>query len=282
MDRAYYRGSRGEIYDMDCFSGKTQTISSGGLHIYDWDPVTVERRYGERVRRIDKKAKTYALTFTVRGSVNERKGRINRMIETFDRDVAMQREGRIYYNGSYISGFVTGLSVKNGARPYWSDCEIDFYCPYPFWITEETRSFLPDDKEQNKYGFLDYPHPFPYDYASPANGVQHWFIDHYRESNFKMVIYGGAVNPAIMIGACRYALVDSLNSNDYVVIDSRSQTVTKHLSNGTTQNIFWKQSPEMSIFTPIQSGDVLITWDGSFGFDLTIYTERSVPAYAAD
>lgn len=275
MEQVFYKCGRGEIYDMQ---GARLTVSSGGVHSYSWEPVAISRRFGENLREFDKKAVTYSLTFTIRGSREERKDMINRMISTFDRDVSLLLPGRIYYNAAYIEGYVTKLEVKNNKLSFFSDCEVDVYCPYPFWTIEETRSFMIADTGEET-NFLDYPHPYPYDYAPPQR-LQHWYIDHYRSSHFKMVIYGTAVNPKIMIGGQPYQIIDTLQSNDHIVIDSRAQTVTKYVNGGDIENAFYKQAPGRSIFEMIPSGDLTISWDGSFGFDITIFAERSVPAYA--
>lgn len=282
MDRVYFRGSRGEIYDMDHLHGGPTAISSGGVHAYAWEPAVLSRRFGDRLRSMDKKAVTYELAFSVRGDRQSRREKINEMIAVFDRDAATETPSRIFFNDSYIEGYVTKLSIKNGVRPYWYECAIDFYCPYPFWITEQTRSFLPDDGSHPDGAFLDYPHPYPYDFTSPVTGVQHWHIQHYRDSNFRLIIYGTAVNPSIQIDTYRYAIEDKLASGEYIVIDSREKTVIKYRVDGVEENIFWKQNVYESVFKPIPSGDIMITWDGSFGFDITLFSERSVPPYATD
>ena len=56
--------------------------------------------------------------------------------------------------------------------------------------------------------------------------------------------------------------------------------VTKHLSNGTVRNIFAKREKKSSVFEKIPPGELLVSWSGDFGFDVTVYKERSVPKWS--
>ena len=158
--------------------------------------------------------------------------------------------------------------------------EIGIYCPYPLWTEEESKSFYPDIFGRGEtYSFLEYPFEFPYDYSKPLSGTEHWYIEHYRSSNFKMIIYGACVNPRITIAGQVYQVYDTLEPNEYIEIDSRKKTIIKKLANGTQQNIFYKKATGNSVFQEIPAGDLLISWSGEFGFDITLFKERSVPEW---
>ena len=58
------------------------------------------------------------------------------------------------------------------------------------------------------------------------------------------------------------------------------QDATKNLGNGTMQNIFEKRAKDKSIFEPIPSGSLAVNWNGEFGFDFTVFKERSVPKWS--
>lgn len=72
---------------------------------------------------------------------------------------------------------------------------------------------------------------------------------------------------------------DTLEANEHITIDSRKKTIIKRLANGTEQNIFYKKATGNSIFTEIPPGDVLVSWNGEFGFDILAFKERSVPEW---
>ena len=97
-----------------------------------------------------------------------------------------------------------------------------------------------------------------------------------------MIIYGPCTNPRITISNHVYQIFDTLSANEYIEIDSRNSTVKKYLANGTVQNIFYKKGNSNSVFELIPAGDILVSWNGEFGFDITVYKERSVPEYGSD
>ena len=127
---------------------------------------------------------------------------------------------------------------------------------------------------------MDYPHDYKYDYAKPIIGVESWTIEHYRKSKFKMTIYGPCVNPKITIKDQEYQVSETLEKNEYIEIDGRAKTIIKYKVDGTKENIFYKKSTKNSIFKEIPEGELLINWDGTFGFDVTVFKERSVPEWS--
>ena len=148
------------------------------------------------------------------------------------------------------------------------------------WIEELTKSFYPDASGKGEiYEHLDYPYDHTYDFSKTAAGTEHWYIDHYKSSNFWMVIYGPCADPKIMIEGNTYQIFETLEKNEYIAIDSQKKTIVKILANGTEQNIFYKKATDHSAFEKIPAGDVLVSWNGEFGFDITVRKERSVPEW---
>ena len=94
-----------------------------------------------------------------------------------------------------------------------------------------------------------------------------------------MTIYGPCVNPKILVNGYSYQVNDTLEEGEYIVIKSCEKTVVKYLSNGTIQNIFEKREKKNSVFKWIPSGEIILNWDGTFGFDLIIYKERGAPKW---
>lgn len=105
-------------------------------------------------------------------------------------------------------------------------------------------------------------------------------IDHFQSSNFELIIYGPCTDPKITINNYPYQIFDTLSAGEYITVNSRAKTVTKNLGNGTMQNIFEKRAKDKSIFEPIPSGSLAVNWNGEFGFDFTVFKERSVPKWS--
>ena len=208
-------------------------------------------------------------------------GEYGRRTYTFEYDIANVSPGRFWCGDYYADGYIRETDVeKSGTWNTWTDIKATLYCPYPFWVKEQKKSFYPEDRNHGEaYEFLEYPYDYLYDYSRQKSGSQNWIIDHFKKSNFKMIIYGPCTDPRITINGHVYQIYDTLESSDYVVIESRDKKITKHLANGTTQNILFKRRKDVSVFEPLPFGNLLINWNGEFGFDITAYLERSVPEW---
>lgn len=278
MIEVKYVCSNGKEYNL---IGDKLRPTNGYFHKYKWKQKATDTEMGDNVYGFSKESITYDITLTVRGSLEERKRQLDDLTNAWEYDIVNVKPGRIYFGKYYIEGYILEMSNEvSSAWNNWTDCKVAIYCPYPFWSEESKKDFFPDGMDRGEeYDFLDYPHGYNYDYSRQKSGSQHWYIDHYRSNNFKMTIYGPCANPRITINAHIYQVYDTLEKGEYIVIDSRTKTITKHLSNGTTQNIFAKREKESSVFEPIPSGDLLINWSGAFGFEITVYKERSVPRW---
>lgn len=273
-----YVCSNGEEYNL---IGDKMRATSGYFHAYEWTPNTTEREMGVTVNAFTKEPVTYDITLTVRGKEKERKQILNKLTNAFEYDVVNLTPGRIYYGEYYIDGYVkkssNEVSSENNSR---TDCKIEIYCPYPFWSMEQQESFYPDSANKGKpYTFLDYTITYNYDYSRKSAGTQNWIIDHFRDNNFEMVIYGPCADPRILINGYPYQIYETLEAGEYILIASREKTITKHLRNGTVQNIFAKRAKDKSVFALIPSGVLTLNWSGEFGFDIKVYKERSVPEW---
>ena len=273
-----YVCSNGEEYNL---IGDKMRATSGYFHAYEWKPNTTEREIGVTVNAFAKEPVTYDITLTVRGEEKERKQILNKLTNAFEYDVVNLTPGRIYYGEYYIDGYVkkssNEVSSENNSR---TDCKIEIYCPYPFWSMEQQESFYPDSANKGKpYTILDYPITYNYDYSRKSAGTQNWIIDHFRDNNFEMVIYGPCADPRILINGYPYQIYETLEAGEYILIASREKTITKHLRNGTVQNIFAKRAKDKSVFALIPSGVLTLNWSGEFGFDIKVYKERSVPEW---
>ena len=274
-----YVCSNGEEYNL---IGDKMRATSGYFHAYEWTPNTTEKEMGVTVNSFTKEPVVYDITLTVRGKEFERKRLLNKLTNAFEYDVVNMSPGRIYYDKYYIDGYIKKSSNEiSNENNSWTDCKIEIYCPYPFWTMEEKKNFYPDSVQKaESYTYLDYPYDYKYDYSRSRAGTENWYIDHFRENNFEMTIYGPCSNPKILINGYPYQINDTLETGEYITVKSREKTVTKHLTNGTVQNIFAKRDKINSVFKLIPSGELTFNWSGTFGFDMTIYKERSVPKWS--
>lgn len=209
---------------------------------------------------------------------------LSRMAEFYEiteKDVIVGKPGKLVLdNGEYLSCF---LVKSNHARIFHkfnlNEQTVTVVSPYPFWITEAKKQFAPISREEIEDDYLDYPYDYSYDYSFETPGVRTWNLDHYATSGFKLTIYGYCENPRILVNGYPYQIFGTVEENEFLVIDSREKTVTHYLNNGTTENWFDFRNKENSVFEPLPSGDLTLTWDGTYGFDILAYLERSEPRW---
>lgn len=220
----------------------------------------------------------YEGVIVFRGPISQRKENLNRFFEAGERDIINETPGKLICGEHYIRSYILSSSTAPAEGALWTEKNVKFLCPYSFWIKEETKQFFKQNEIQPEDG-LDYPYDYEYDYTAQKAGTASWYIDHFAKSKFKMTIYGPCVNPRILINGYPYEVFDTLESGEYMVIDSRENTVLKYLTNGTIQNIYDLRAKKQSVFEKIPAGNLDIVWSGAFGFDITLFLERSEPRW---
>lgn len=205
----------------------------------------------------------------------------NAIYEVAAIDIEAAKPGRLYVGDWYMSGYIIGS--KKGR--YWytgaaADYELSFVSDDPRWTLEHETRFW-NSTAGGEEGDLDYPHDYPHDYrlAMWRKTIQN---PGFLPAPVKLVIYGPAVNPYVIIGANRYEVEVSIGSGSYLVIDGASSppTITLVERDGTKKNAFHlrrgdqKPGSGSCIFEKVPPGLSKVIWDGSFGFDLTLYEKR--------
>lgn len=156
--------------------------------------------------------------------------------------------------------------------------DMTLYAPALEWVQELEHSFYPQTETESTDG-MDFEVDFPFDFNSGTRGIEQWNIDHVMPSDFQMIIYGPCQNPKVLINSYPYEVLASLDSGEYLVIDSADNSVTKYHSNGTTSNLFNVRGYEYSVFERIPSGLLTVNWPGDFGFDIILRIVRREPLW---
>lgn len=268
-----YVSSSGDIFD---FKATDLRARSANFHNYTWFAQTKQQQYGDKVNRFDKTAAYYTCLLDVRGSIAQRKQTLNDLHEAFDKDIFRQTPGKIVHGDYYIQCYITYSATS--ARDPFTDNEIQIYCPYPFWVKENVYTCMIRD-DQGSDEFLGYDYGYNYDYSSGRSGQT--IIDNpgAGPANYKLIMYGACNNPYIIIDSVIVGVHSIIGTGEYVTIDTRDHTVIKTATNGTKTNLYNYRTKSSSIFGKISSGNHTITWPGTFGFDLTVFEERSEPLW---
>lgn len=272
-----YIASSGNEYNLKTNGIKTRTAN---YHNWNWGVDGTTLQFGTRVANFTREAAVYETQLVFTGTYFETKALIEALHQDMELDVRNGQTGRIVWGDYYIDCYITMSSTQPDENNVYATNDLQIYCPYPFWVKEETKSFTPQEAIVGQE-FLDYDYDYEYDYFTGDVGISIWMIDSPFPSEFNMTVYGPAVNPRVSINDHPYQFFDTLESNEYVIIDSRNNTITKYLADGSEVNIFDLRNKDFSIFQQVQGERLVLNWTGGFGFDLTVYEERSEPRWTA-
>jgi hypothetical protein len=278
--KLYYENSEGTTLDL---SGFPYLLTFTDAYGYAWEVESAALGNNKsKVQKFKRNSKQLSASIAISSRYRTDFTRyMDDFFSTVEVDVVANKPGKlITENGEYMQCYIVE-SENNRINPLMrlNERNVTIMSPYPFWITEATKHFQPIGREEIEGDYLDYPYDYSYDYSYETPGIRTWNLDHYATSEFKMTIYGYCENPRILVNGYPYQIFGTVEENEFLVIDSKNKTVTHYLNNGTTENWFDYRNKENSVFEPLPSGNLTLTWDGSYGFDILAYLERSEPKW---
>lgn len=279
-----YVNSRGEILD---FSEFPYLFQSGDLVNYSWkydssnNRITnIRREVGERAFKVGL-IPDWSLPYAEkRAALKEAAEHLFNVIEY---DVINNTDGRIETDtGSYFPCRILVSDKSDWEKPTaYMFHDLTAVSGKNAWISEQDFSFYPavSESEHSAAEFLDYQFDYEYNYTKQKSGISSINISHIATSDFKLTIFGPCNNPKILIAGHPYEVFTSLSDGEYLIIDSINNTIIKYLTNGTQESVYDLRRKAKTVFEQIPPGYNTVSWDGSFGFDLTVYIERSEPLW---
>lgn len=270
--KLYYLSSSGEKIDFFQFNTR---IKEGNFHAYEWQYEYAELSMGSNIYGFKRPAITYEILLSINGSFGEKVEELENMTDIFEKEIISLKPGALYFNNQYINSYVVASEIT--PTEYGVERTITLLCPYPMWKTDLFFEMLPS--EPSSTGMLDYDYDYQYDYTQNESGLRKIYINHYAQNQFIMNIFGPVIDPSININGHTYKVFGTYSTGEYITIDSVNYTVVKHDYNGNVVNCFDSRYKEESIFEPIPSGEVTFRWQGNFGFNITVVTERSEPRW---
>lgn len=276
MMNLYYINHLNERLDLDT---ENIILQYQELFDYSWD---VESD-NDRIMSFSRKSATIPVTVTVTADTPEEYAEIlDQFHRTVEKDVLALTAGRLYLGDQYLICYISG-DIKQGAFmgvPIQVK-NLSLVTDYPFWIKEQAYTFKPGSDHDT--GDLEFPFDCPFDLMGDAAGIGVINLEHYAACDFLITVYGPCTNPRIVISGNIYEVRTKLDAGEYMQIDSRSFTITRVKDGGQKVNEFDnRNSSSGRIFKKISPGYNLVSWDGSFGFDITLYIERSEPLWITD
>lgn len=271
-----YTNSKGKEFNL--IASRLIRVKSANFHSYSWNVEGTTQQFGIEVGRFTKDPYKYKTTLEFRGSYKERTSLINSFHEAMAVDVITKNTGILQWGEYSISCYIISTDTYPDEKSSRTLNDIVIFAPYPFWIKELRHQFLPQTESAEEEG-LDFSTDFEFDFANEELGNETWDVDHYTSSHFKMIIYGPCNEPIIYINDYPYQIHTELKENEYLIIDSRKNEVTKYLSDGSTEDLYNSRAFINSVFEKIPSGKLKINWSGGFGFDIILFLERSEPKW---
>lgn len=285
--RLQYVSSNGTSFDMLSWDGLK--LKTANFHNYTWGVNASTKQFGVKLNYFTKDAQEYTATIYFKGPYNTRKQIIESFHACTEYDISHETPGRIYWGDDYIECYIKTSKTYPDDKNSYTVNDISIYCPYPFWIEEQSISINPIEGNAGRETDKGYPrvrtnpisYPYSYSYSVSRNAT-YMDIDHYADSAFKMIVYGPTSGVNVNIAGNIYKVDHALRSNQYMVIDSRRNTPADKRcyivsESGLVTNSFNFRDPAYPLFKPIPPGDVIINYARTYGIELTVYKERSEP-----
>lgn len=200
-----------------------------------------------------------------------------------DTDMQKGMPGTIYVNDWFQRCFVVASEVDGIGGDFFA-AKLTLVLLDGVWRRGTTTAFAPV-RGSAGYEFLDLPHDLPYDLGvTPPR--QYAINPGYSGCPAKFVVYGPAVNPSVRLAGNLYQVDVTVPDGGYMNIDPLRRTVTVVAADGTTMDAFSKAHRGSGagsgeyIFEHVPAGTSEISWDNSFGFDLTLYEEEGEPSWS--
>lgn len=250
-------------------------LNQSDLRDYSWKFDTINGR----ISRFFKDVTNRKIPLVVYGkSGDEAVAVMNRLHELAEADIVENIPGKIIVGDYYTSGFITACAKSNYLiRRKYCKLDLTLTSDDPSWYSERVYPFFPSDQREFTGG-IDYPFDYSFDYAISTN-AQKIVCNSVGSSAFKLLIYGEATNPAVVINGHTYEINGTIRKGETLLIDSARKTIALTTADGKKVNWFDNRGRESYIFEPIPSGQSTVAWSGLFGFDLTVVEKRSEPKW---
>lgn len=200
-----------------------------------------------------------------------------------DSDMRKGTPGTIRVEGWFQRCFVVASEVDGIGSDFFT-AKLTMVLLDGVWLRGTTTAFAPVQSSAD-YEFLDLPHDLPYD-LGVAPPQQYAINPGYSDSPVKLVVYGPAVNPSVRLAGNLYQVDVTVPDGGYMDIDPLRRAVTVVSADGSTMDAFSKAHRGSGagsgeyIFERAPAGTSEISWDNSFGFDLTLYEEEGEPSWS--
>lgn len=272
-------------------SDKTKKIMFDGKKygIADLDLFEFELSYDtedDKITEFKEKVETHEIQVNVSDTSDTKwQQSYDEMMAAFLGDVRKKKPGTLYVNECYLSCYIYAAKPSeaffdNG----WQTVDLKIVTDHPVWVYEQKISVQPIASDTKAASDAKtYPYGYEYGYPIGQTAVR-LTVDHYADSDFRMIIYGPAADINITIADHPYIVHYQVEAGEYLTIDSKErQSADRRIfltkNNGEKVNVFNYRDSTYSALQKIPAGELTIDYSRLYGIDLTLYLERSEPKW---
>ena len=255
-------------------------VTGGDLFDGEYDSIDEN----DHIQDFERKITDYSLDIEINARGGAFQKAVDYLEDVAEKDIINVTPGKLYVGNSYLKCWLTGTGKDRWVNDLFSiSNSLTVTSDYPYWITEESFSFLRASQSGAVSPWLDYPYDYPYEYSKVRN-VQYIQNSNYTASGFRITIYGPCINPLIRIAGHVYELQTTLYESEYAIIDSstrysKDRKIVKVKADGSQEDIFNSRNKASDIWQKIPAGRSIVSWNGAFGFDVVLFNERGTPRW---
>lgn len=271
LDIIKHINSQNEVLD---FIAAGIYLNENDLRDFEWTVTTKNDRITGFKKGVT--TKTLSLQF-VCNNEQEAAAVKNNFYEHFEIDVLRAAPGYFEINGYKYNCYV----IKSAKSEYLANkrllvLKLTITTDDDAWIKETTHTLdfkeLQEADDALKYTFN---YPFTYRRNSSVNIINTGLIS--TEGIIR--IYGPAINPLVKIDANVYQVNETLESNEFLEINTKEKSIYKFSSYGDKTNIFNLRNKNYNVFEPIPAGAVNVSANDEFKVDIVCRERRGEPRW---
>ena len=222
FEKFTYTNHLGEVIN---FGESPYFASHTDLRDYNW-------KYDADITRFDRDTVTKMLEVILVGTEEEANRAKDTLYEIFEKDVLAMKKGTFQVGEYKMNAFVYGSKKTN----YLSNkrlliVELAIVTDTPQWKVERPFMFTADPDD----GGVDYGrdylesrgYPYGYSYNQTNVTINN---DSFYKCGFRLIIYGPAINPSIIVGGNLYRVDVTVETGEYleIISDGTTKTITLH------------------------------------------------------
>lgn len=198
----------------------------------------------------------------------------------FDADVTANLPGMLVVNGEWSQRCLFVRSETDMGNPVVQRVEFTVVLLDGAWSRPMSASYVPSVVLAGSG--LDLPHDLPYD-LTPLSLSADLRVESPIPVPVRLIIYGPATSPYVIIGGNRYEFDVTIPSGGYLTADGREgrKTITLTTGTGVVTNEFASgvrgggEGSGEYCFEKLSGGLLPVSWSNSFGFDVTYWMQES-------